>query len=576
MFKRDNEWLKSILICPACKAPDITSNLQESSDFQYYQCNRCNRIYPVEKFGVINFEVVDKLLVLPEPYWGIWALAQNNSLQEYKMRSPGSIASPERDAVIPFSNFMDLDGLTVLDVGSGSDYIPAYLNNHSMKYYIALDPLPVEQEIPYSKVQAWAELMPFADQSFDAAILGTSLDHILCLESFWKELFRVLRNDGIVYIWGDFFTDQTFYKNVPQQQLFERLKEDILPVNEALAKFNTDVNSLETRFNDIRTLQENYGHYMVDQYHYRHIPINYFKNIKSYGFEIEDVEVLDVTSHIDYFHFMKTFLKLRKGKTASFEKKAYAKQHLDIMRQLAMLIEKVYSINQKTISLEYEINRTKYEVVSVKQEIGSYKQQDNEFQQLQQHDQQVQQQYNELNQQYQELKQHDQQVQQQYNELNQQYQELKQHDQQVQQQYNELNQQYQELKQHDQQVQHQYQELHQQYQELQKEILWLKAEKYRGKKFKLKKPFIYDDKKCWTAALPQFKEFADNEFIKVSPLTLFEDEKELGPGHALHDDIRNRGGGLYSHWLENIYFSTSDNTDPNENGRVYSVLVKIN
>lgn len=65
-------------------------------------------------------------------------------------------------------------------------------------------------------------------------------------------------------------------------------------------------------------------------------------------------------------------------------------------------------------------------------------------------------------------------------------------------------------------------------------------------------------------------------FPRQSTLQLYEDGKELGPAHSLHDDIRNAGGGRFSHWgngLGNGYiiFSTSDNTDPRRNGRTYSV-----
>ncbi|KAB2861890.1 MAG: hypothetical protein F9K39_12160 [Exiguobacterium chiriqhucha] len=56
-----------------------------------------------------------------------------------------------------------------------------------------------------------------------------------------------------------------------------------------------------------------------------------------------------------------------------------------------------------------------------------------------------------------------------------------------------------------------------------------------------------------------------------SLLMLYEDDHPLGPPHSKHDDIRERGGGRYSHWEEWILFSTSDNTDPNRNGRKYWV-----
>lgn len=62
----------------------------------------------------------------------------------------------------------------------------------------------------------------------------------------------------------------------------------------------------------------------------------------------------------------------------------------------------------------------------------------------------------------------------------------------------------------------------------------------------------------------------------VRKLHLFEDGKELGPGDSMHDDIRKKGNGAYSHWNPHtkgffVYFSTSDNSDPNTNGRTYTL-----
>lgn len=70
-----------------------------------------------------------------------------------------------------------------------------------------------------------------------------------------------------------------------------------------------------------------------------------------------------------------------------------------------------------------------------------------------------------------------------------------------------------------------------------------------------------------------------------SPLRLFENGKPLGPAHASHTDIRTLGRGRYSHWqrmtgsgphpkLTSLWFSTSDNTDPNDNGRTYEALIR--
>jgi hypothetical protein len=52
---------------------------------------------------------------------------------------------------------------------------------------------------------------------------------------------------------------------------------------------------------------------------------------------------------------------------------------------------------------------------------------------------------------------------------------------------------------------------------------------------------------------------------------LLEDNKPLiGPSNALHDEIRQLGKGRYSFWHSDVFFSTSDNSDPRTNGRTYS------
>ena len=64
--------------------------------------------------------------------------------------------------------------------------------------------------------------------------------------------------------------------------------------------------------------------------------------------------------------------------------------------------------------------------------------------------------------------------------------------------------------------------------------------------------------------------------VSSSRLTLLEDGKALGPAHSLHATIRTVGRGAYSYWGDEptLHFSASDNTDPNTNGRSYSVIVR--
>lgn len=73
---------------------------------------------------------------------------------------------------------------------------------------------------------------------------------------------------------------------------------------------------------------------------------------------------------------------------------------------------------------------------------------------------------------------------------------------------------------------------------------------------------------CFIAELP-LDLLSDRD--STSSLTLFEDGRKLGPAHAPHDSIRTLGCGSFSHWGSNLYFSASDNTNPQANGRSYTV-----
>jgi hypothetical protein len=73
---------------------------------------------------------------------------------------------------------------------------------------------------------------------------------------------------------------------------------------------------------------------------------------------------------------------------------------------------------------------------------------------------------------------------------------------------------------------------------------------------------------------PSDKEFHDSAGARVvSGLVLLEDGKPLGPPHQMHEVIRNKGAGRFSHWGTGLHFSTSDNSDPRTNGRAYTMIV---
>jgi len=64
-----------------------------------------------------------------------------------------------------------------------------------------------------------------------------------------------------------------------------------------------------------------------------------------------------------------------------------------------------------------------------------------------------------------------------------------------------------------------------------------------------------------------------NDRPRSSRAVLRENGVALGPAHALHDLVRQQGGGRFSHWGRTLYFSAPDNSDPRTNGRRYEVGV---
>ena len=96
----------------------------------------------------------------------------------------------------------------------------------------------------------------------------------------------------------------------------------------------------------------------------------------------------------------------------------------------------------------------------------------------------------------------------------------------------------------------------------------------------LSAPFEREIGLCWTLKLSRLPQAAmlaglgdGDGVLRRSPAWLHEDGVPLGPAHALHAAIRDIGGGMFSHWQDTLYFSTSDGSDPNHNGRRYEILL---
>ena len=97
------------------------------------------------------------------------------------------------------------------------------------------------------------------------------------------------------------------------------------------------------------------------------------------------------------------------------------------------------------------------------------------------------------------------------------------------------------------------------------------AKRLLGRTFRLAGPYPEAGGQCWTAPLGALADIADDTDWQESPLVVLEDGVPLALPHALHVDIRRLGAGRFSCWRSEVLFSTSDGTDPNRNGRRYTL-----
>jgi hypothetical protein len=77
----------------------------------------------------------------------------------------------------------------------------------------------------------------------------------------------------------------------------------------------------------------------------------------------------------------------------------------------------------------------------------------------------------------------------------------------------------------------------------------------------------------YKVSIPQLSGVADTERGLVSQTVVCEGDNRMGPAHTPIVEIVQKGGGRFIHYDEDVFFSSSDNTDPNSNGRQYRIVI---
>ena len=95
---------------------------------------------------------------------------------------------------------------------------------------------------------------------------------------------------------------------------------------------------------------------------------------------------------------------------------------------------------------------------------------------------------------------------------------------------------------------------------------------HRNHVYQFRRPFRHDGGPCWRASLRSMR----------VPLPLlqqgwravvYEDGRELPMPDCPHEEVRRLGGGRHALWEGHVWFSATDDTNPNTNGRVYSIAL---
>jgi hypothetical protein len=98
-----------------------------------------------------------------------------------------------------------------------------------------------------------------------------------------------------------------------------------------------------------------------------------------------------------------------------------------------------------------------------------------------------------------------------------------------------------------------------------------------GEKVVLTGPYPPLEGHAYKAPLPTLVRLGDTDAnLFHSPALLCEGDTILGPPHTFHAKIVEAGLGRFSHYGDGVVFSSSDNTDPNSNGRQYTIVVPRN
>src|SRR5262245_14288735 len=95
-----------------------------------------------------------------------------------------------------------------------------------------------------------------------------------------------------------------------------------------------------------------------------------------------------------------------------------------------------------------------------------------------------------------------------------------------------------------------------------------------GETVVLSPPYLHMGGYAYKSSIPELSHLSDTtEKGTYSRAIICEGDHQIGPAHTQWVEITQRGFGRFSHYNDAVVFSSSDNTDPNSNGRQYKIVI---
>jgi SAM-dependent methyltransferase len=144
----------------------------------------------------------------------------------------------------------------ILDIGCGPQPIPSYLAGYPLGLIHGIDPISEASKHPFDFVAGFGEFLPWADNSFDTVISGTTLDHYYLVDRGMREAFRVLRKGGHFVAWITEFADAPRYDPYEEsvnpydsEHMFHISRNWFMPMMEGIGFYEKEVILFNLPFN---------------------------------------------------------------------------------------------------------------------------------------------------------------------------------------------------------------------------------------------------------------------------------------------------------------------------------------